>query len=65
MATQPSMATGAPGAAHPFDGALWRRIDCIILQLEASPPKTIGRAWWRLQKAIAERHVPAFYPEVR
>ncbi len=51
--------------AHPCDPTVSRRIDFIILSLEASSPKTIHRAWWRLQKLIAERHVPAWHPEVR
>ncbi len=57
--------TGAPGAARPFDHRLSTRVDGITLRYEASAPKTARRAWWRLQKRIAERHVPAFYPEAR
>ena len=52
--------------AHPCDPTVSRRIDWIVIHYEAQPPHTIGRAWWRLQKLIAERHVPAYYPgEVR
>ncbi len=57
--------TGAHSAARPLDNALSTRIDCITLSLEESSPKTISRAWWRLQKRLAERSVPAWYPEVR
>lgn len=45
----------------PFDAALSRRIDAIILRYDATRPKTISRGWARLQKRIAERHVPAWY----
>ncbi len=62
MAAQGPPPTGLQ-AARPFDEALSRRIDYIILSLEASPQKSIHRAWWRLQKLIAERHVPAYYPD--
>ena len=65
MAAQQSTTTTGPTAARPFDQRLSTRVDVIILQLEASAPKTIHRAWWRLQKLIAERHVPAFYPDGR
>ncbi len=63
-ATQPILSTG-PQAAHPFDQRLSTRVDVINLRYEASDPQSIRRAWWRLQKRIAERHVPAWYPEVR
>ena len=63
METQPK--PNGPEAARPFDEALSRRIDAIILQYEAQPEHTIRRAWWRLQKLIAERHVPAYYPDRR
>ncbi len=63
-ATQSTMPTG-PQAARPFDQRLSTRVDVITLRYEATQPKTVSRAWWRLQKRIAERHVPAWYPEVR
>ncbi len=52
-------------ARPPFDQRLSSRIDRIILKLEATRPKTIGRAWVRLEKRIAERHVPTLFCEVR
>ncbi len=62
MAAQQSTTTTT---AHPCDPAVSRRIDAIISHYEAQRPHTLGRAWWRLQKLIAERHVPAFYPDGR
>lgn len=56
--------TGAPGTARPpFDQRLSSRIDCIIIRLEATTPKTFSRAWMRLQKRVAERNVPAWHAE--
>ncbi len=59
------METQPKPTAHPCDPAVSRRIDAIIISLEATKPKSVHRAWWRLQKRIAERHVPAWYPEVQ
>jgi len=60
MAAQQSTTTTT---AHPCDPAVSRRIDWIVIHYEATEPKTLSRAWWRLQKLIAERHVPGWLPE--
>ncbi len=39
--------------AHPCDPTVSRRIDWIVVHYEATEPKTISRAYWRLQKRIA------------
>ncbi len=64
MAAQAPPSTG-PQAARPFDQRLSTRVDVINLRYEATEPKTLSRAYWRLQKRIAERHVPAWYPDGR
>ena len=62
MTAQHHPSTG-PEAARPFDQRLSTRVDIINIRYEASDPHTVRRAWWRLHKRIAERHVPAFYPD--
>ena len=52
------------GTPHGFDNDLSLKLDTIILDLEASR-SPLWRRWYHLRKRIAERHVPAWYPEVR
>ncbi len=49
---------GACTANPVTDRRLSRRLDLLVLQIEANPP-TVRRGWLRLQKLLAERHVPA------
>ena len=49
--------------AHPYDPTVSRRIDWIVIHYEAAEPKTLSRAWWRLQKLITERQIPGWLPE--
>jgi len=65
MQAQQTTTTTGLQAARPFDQRLSTRVDVITLRYEATEPKTLSRAYWRLQKRIAERHVPAFYPDGR
>ncbi len=60
-----SVSQSRPPDAHPCDPTVSHRIDWIVVHYETTQPKTVSRAWWRLQKRIAERHVPAFYPDGR
>ncbi len=48
----------------PFDQDLSRKIDAVIIALEAETSE-IWRRWLLLRKWWYERQVPAWYPEVR
>ena len=50
--------------ADPFDRDLSRKIDAVIIALEAETSE-IWRRWLLLRKWWYERQVPAWYPEVQ
>ncbi len=57
-------APGAPGAdVRPFDEGLSLRLDVIQIALDEES-RPLWCRWHRLRKTIAERSVPAWYPEV-